>query len=320
LYPEVPRYCICKMAGHGRPVLASLRTSELSDLMDGIHSTPVHHPTPAHPDPTRMPEAAAAAAAADPVEGVPTPAKLQRLKSEGFETCRSDMAADADEEAEDTLAPQGQQMQVSPPQSPVVPTPPQSPMVPTPSQSALVQTPSQSSTVPTLSHQGCCRQHRPTATHVSQYDAFLSHDWGTDTHGRPNHDRVKTICEGLEERGLRVWFDANNMSDDVQRDMVEGIQNSKCLVAFVTQNYIEKVGSKGFDNCKGEFDYARTIEKPMIAVPMETCMQNTKNWLGPVGMWLGTKLYPTSFADGIECEQLDALAQKIQKLSALPSP
>jgi len=191
------------------------------------------------------------------------------------------MAADADEEAEDTLAPQGQQMQVSPPQSPMVPTPPQSPMVPTPSQSALVQTPSQSPTVPTPSHQGCCRQHRPTPTHVSQYDAFLSHDWGTDTHGRPNHDRVKTICEGLEERGLRVWFDANNMSDDVQRDMVEGIQNSKCLVAFVTQNYIEKVGSKGFDNCKGEFDYARTIEKPMIAVPMETCMQNTKKLAWP---------------------------------------
>jgi len=231
----------------------------------------------------------------DEAEHLPTPAELELLrvqttktdKTEGFKTCNSGNsgnAADADDDEE---------AQEQRPESPLAPT--------------------------TRCCGSTCSTHGERKAAAPQYDAFLSHDWCTDTKGRNNHLRVKQISEGLEARGLKVWFDANNMSDDVQRDMVEGIQASRCLVAFVTQKYLEKVGSKGFDNCKGEFDYARTIEKPMIAVPMETCMQNTKNWLGPVGMWLGTKLYPTSFAESIDDEQLDKLAQKL-RVMGLPAP
>ena len=48
-----------------------------------------------------------------------------------------------------------------------------------------------------------------------KFHAFLSHDWGTDSPTFANHQAVKRINEGLEKRGLKPWFDANQMEGNI---------------------------------------------------------------------------------------------------------
>ena len=48
-----------------------------------------------------------------------------------------------------------------------------------------------------------------------KFDVFLTHDWGTDELGRPNHDRVKRANAWLKQRGIVAWFD---------EEMMEGAQ------------------------------------------------------------------------------------------------
>ena len=79
-----------------------------------------------------------------------------------------------------------------------------------------------------------------------KYHAFFTHDWGTDDEGRDNHDRVIRVCEALRRRGgLSVWLDEDEMRGDVNQQMTDGIDDSACVVAFVTKRYIDKAGGKG---------------------------------------------------------------------------
>ena len=80
----------------------------------------------------------------------------------------------------------------------------------------------------------------------AQFDAFLTHDWGTDEDGRDNHARVIKICHALRDRaGLSIWLDEDEMRGDVNQQMTDGIEDSACVVAFVTKRYIDKAGGKG---------------------------------------------------------------------------
>eukprot|EP00945_MAST-04E_sp_MAST-4E-sp1_P007604 g7604.t1 len=143
-------------------------------------------------------------------------------------------------------------------------------------------------------------------TSVSGYDVFLSHDWGKFTikgkDGKAgveiqNHDRVKRINEGLKAVGLETWFDEDRMSGNINDQMVSGIDNSSCFLAFITNNYILKVSGEGpngkADNCKKEFEYGerRKTAKRMIPILIEPSAWNTKMWKGSVGMCLGGELY-----------------------------
>ena len=90
-----------------------------------------------------------------------------------------------------------------------------------------------------------------------KFHAFFTHDWGKDAEGRDNHARVIRVCEALRERaGLSIWLDEDEMRGDVNQQMTDGIDDSACVVAFVTKRYIEKAGGKGpngmNDNCKFE--------------------------------------------------------------------
>ena len=102
-------------------------------------------------------------------------------------------------------------------------------------------------------------------------DCFLSHDWGVDGHGRKNHDRVARINDLLKENGINTWFDAEKMTGNIIEKMCEGIEYTKCIIVFITNNYINKVGGpNGKDNCKREFNHAINFHGPekMIAVVM----------------------------------------------------
>ena len=76
--------------------------------------------------------------------------------------------------------------------------------------------------------------------------------------------------------------------------MVSGINNSQCVIVFVTKKYTEKVsGNNAEDNCQLEFNYAARTKTAnhMIPVVMEKGMGITRTWKGEVGLVLGGQMY-----------------------------
>ncbi|KAF0685616.1 Aste57867_22545 [Aphanomyces stellatus] len=78
-------------------------------------------------------------------------------------------------------------------------------------------------------------------------DVFLTHDWGTDG---STHKKVSTINKLLKARGITTWFDEEKMEGNVKKQMIHGIDNTRVIVVFVTQRYIDKVGGcSDVDGC-----------------------------------------------------------------------
>jgi GTPase SAR1 family protein len=123
-------------------------------------------------------------------------------------------------------------------------------------------------------------------------DVFLSHDWGKDN--TINHEKVKMINEALQKKGLITWFDEEKMKGDLIDRMTEGIEKTKCVLVFVTENYRNKVnGLEKRDNCCIEFSHATFQKGPqkMISIVMEKEMRNTRDWKGPIGAALQKHIY-----------------------------
>ena len=122
-------------------------------------------------------------------------------------------------------------------------------------------------------------------------DCFLSHNWGDKN---KNHEFVKKVNLDLQKRGWKTWFDENQMDGNIRFRMAEGIDNTKCVVVFITKEYRDKVnGMDMTDNCKYEFSYAMNQlgSQNMIPVVLETEMRDTKKWKGELGAALGSMLY-----------------------------
>ena len=131
-----------------------------------------------------------------------------------------------------------------------------------------------------------------------RFDAFLTHNWGMDAQDRDNHERVVRFKNELQKSGIdQMWLDEERMMGNIVQQMCDGIEQSRFVIIFVTQKYIDKVKGKGpkgdRDNCKLEFDYAagKKGSNKLIAVVMEDGCSNSSKWDGPVGMHLGGHLY-----------------------------
>jgi hypothetical protein len=84
------------------------------------------------------------------------------------------------------------------------------------------------------------------------------------------------------------------MDGNIRFRMAEGIDNTKCVVVFITKEYRDKVnGIDMTDNCKYEFSYAMNQlgSQNMIPVVLETEMRDTKKWKGELGAALGSMMY-----------------------------
>lgn len=146
-------------------------------------------------------------------------------------------------------------------------------------------------------------------------DCFLTHDWGKEL-GQDNHARVALINAALQKRGMKTWFDAEQMQGNIKKQMISGIDNSQCIVVFITQRYIMKVaGQNAEDNCQLEFNYASRTKTAsrMVAVVMEERMRNANMWQGEVGMVLGGSLYVDMCGDLSDEEYLSAKADELEK-------
>jgi len=137
-------------------------------------------------------------------------------------------------------------------------------------------------------------ENRPNSSSTSsgiQTDCFLSHNWGEKN---KNHQKVSIINTALKNRGLKTWFDENKIEGNIRFKMAEGIDNTKCIVVFITKEYRDKVNGLDMkDNCKYEFTYAMNQlgSQNMIPVIMDTEMRDQKKWKGELGAALGGMLY-----------------------------
>eukprot|EP01038_Epipyxis_sp_PR26KG_P008757 gene8757-11831_t len=157
---------------------------------------------------------------------------------------------------------------------------------------------------------------------ILQTQCFLSHNWGDDVDGRDNHARVRRINEGLKNRGFITWFDEEQMVGDLRKRMTEGIENTLCVIAFITSKYREKVNGKDErDNCKCEFSHAVHQRGPqnMIAVVMEEGMKNNREWKSELGVALQNKLYIDSSSDDNFDTQIDGISRALNDLQIFPS-
>mmetsp|Transcript_27273 Transcript_27273/g.41043 ORF Transcript_27273/g.41043 Transcript_27273/m.41043 type:complete len:374 (-) Transcript_27273:139-1260(-) len=143
-----------------------------------------------------------------------------------------------------------------------------------------------------------------------RFDAFLTHNWGRDTKNRDNHERVVRFKKELQTHNdiENLWLDEERMTGDIVQQMTTGIEQSRLVIVFITQSYVNKVAGRGErrdnDNCLLEFKYAARKKGPsnLIVVVMEDSCSNPSEWDGPVGFYLGDHLY-YSFQDDLDLER-----------------
>jgi hypothetical protein len=159
---------------------------------------------------------------------------------------------------------------------------------------------------------------------MTMTDGFATHDWGLDpdSFNRFNHDKVKTVCSILKGMGTNLWFDEERMElANIRNQMTLAIENTRCLVAFITENYQTKVNSmESSDACYFEFNFAclKLSNHSIIPVVMEKSMLNQKKWKGRLAAELGNHLF-VDMTEAMEKVGVDPsddalLKQKCQKI------
>ena len=89
------------------------------------------------------------------------------------------------------------------------------------------------------------------------YDIFISYQWAS----KP---LVEKIHEKLVVTEYDVWRDDEQLTgNDLNEQLINGIQNSACIVCFITKKYSES------ENCKREISYASSLKKQMLIVMLE---------------------------------------------------
>jgi hypothetical protein len=114
-------------------------------------------------------------------------------------------------------------------------------------------------------------------------DCFFSHNFGSDTHGRDNHDRVSFVFKALTDSGLNCVFDTERSHHSVaQKSRIShAIHECTCVLLFITQAYDDLVNDEDvrsevrfeYENCVDSRGYSR-----MIPVVMEEGMRDPRTW------------------------------------------
>ena len=139
----------------------------------------------------------------------------------------------------------------------------------------------------------------------------MTHTWVKDELNRENHARVGIINKLLKKQGFKTWFDDDKMVGHVDSMMAEGIDESDIILVFITKAYMEKLNSKGHDNCKKEFTYAITRNKKMLPIVMEPCMRDPSQWVGNLGVNLAGDLYVDMSETGSESNNIKVLIDQL---------
>ena len=126
---------------------------------------------------------------------------------------------------------------------------------------------------------------------------FFSHTWRPDSLGRDNHERVLNIANILKNKGWKIWIDEENIVNNIDASIAEGIEKSDIILIFLTETYFKKVNESAKnprmrDNCLKEWTYANALNKLMIPIVFEPSLLNIVNWpQGIISMHFGSTFY-----------------------------
>jgi len=144
---------------------------------------------------------------------------------------------------------------------------------------------------------------------------FLSHDWGIDGNNHPH--RVKQINEALKSRGLITWIDDENIVNDIDRKIIDGIDHTECMIVFLTENYVRKVdGKNDKDYCQREFNYGfeKLGKDKILVVVLDESLKDRSKCGSTIPFNLGSVLYVDMTETSSSDNSLDSLYQRILKI------
>ncbi|KAJ1551946.1 hypothetical protein HK405_013303 [Cladochytrium tenue] len=86
---------------------------------------------------------------------------------------------------------------------------------------------------------------------------MVSYSWG---------DKVvaRAVATFLESNGFKVWIDVDRMADNINEAMLTAIQNSRVIMPFISEAYIES------RNCKLEIYYAHEQNKKFLPIQLSS--------------------------------------------------
>eukprot|EP00599_Poterioochromonas_sp_BG-1_P001840 CAMPEP_0173133568 /NCGR_PEP_ID=MMETSP1105-20130129/803_1 /TAXON_ID=2985 /ORGANISM="Ochromonas sp., Strain BG-1" /LENGTH=274 /DNA_ID=CAMNT_0014045259 /DNA_START=539 /DNA_END=1359 /DNA_ORIENTATION=+ len=123
-------------------------------------------------------------------------------------------------------------------------------------------------------------------------DVMISHDWGKNG---ANHDRVKLIATALRNQNLRTWFDDQKIINDIDGEIMNGIDNTKCMIVVLTENYFKSLRNEVHRSnyCRKEFLYGveKLGPKNIFLVVLDAKMKDRSNWGDFIKYHLPTALY-----------------------------
>ena len=134
---------------------------------------------------------------------------------------------------------------------------------------------------------------------------FFSHSWRPDNLFRDNHKRVVKLAEIMSICGWKCWIDEKEMFGNIDACIANGINNSECILVFITESYCNKINEAANnpnirDNCFKEWTYANNRNKLMIPIIMEPCLLNNNYWPdGIINLYFGSTFYIDYTKDNI---------------------
>jgi hypothetical protein len=153
------------------------------------------------------------------------------------------------------------------------------------------------------------------------YDCYLSYWWGLDERGSDVHSRVSRINDELESRGLKTSFNDIFVFGDSTANTMRAIVDSKCMVCFVTQAYLDSVHCENTGHVQSstriEFftaEFRGMFTGAVVVVVLEKRCRKAYLWGGDVGGSFGELLYVDLVEETPEClytAQIDDLYSKI---------
>lgn len=109
----------------------------------------------------------------------------------------------------------------------------------------------------------------PDAGHI-----MLSYNWG-------NQKILLQIRDRLQEKGMTVWMDVDNMEGSILEAMARAVEEARIVLVCYSEKY------KDSQNCRTEAEYAYSQRKEIVPLLMQTGYKAT-GWLGAM---IGARLF-----------------------------
>jgi hypothetical protein len=132
---------------------------------------------------------------------------------------------------------------------------------------------------------------------MAKQQLFLSHAWGPDIYSRDNHARVVKLSKFLNLYGWTCWLDDNEIYDNIDYSIINGINNCQAVLICLTLSYFQKINKAVKnpamrDSCLKEWTFATASNKILIPIIMEKCLLNKNNWpISIISLYFGYTFY-----------------------------